>query len=63
MNVRLLPTRLVRAALRALSPGGASLLYQRTLSDAADFIKFPCHPPRISRLEQVMLRTRGGLMT
>lgn len=53
----------MRAALRALSPGGASPLYERAKADAADFIRFPCHPPRISRLERAMLRTRRGLMT
>ena len=58
-----LPRRLIRAALRALSPGGVSPLYERAKADAADFIKFPCYPPRMSRLERAMLRSSRGLMT
>jgi SAM-dependent methyltransferase len=63
VDVRSLPLRAARAALRALSPGGASPLYQRATADAPDFIKFPCHPPRISRLEQLMIRAKSGRMT
>jgi SAM-dependent methyltransferase len=63
VDVRSLPIRIARGALRALSPGGASPLYQRLKAEATDFIKFPCHPPRMSRLEQLMLRARGGRMT
>jgi SAM-dependent methyltransferase len=63
VDVRSLPTRIARAALRALSPGGASPLYQRLKAEATDFIKFPCLPPRMSRLEHLMLRARGGRMT
>ena len=63
MDVRSVPTRLARAALRALSPGGASPLYRRITADASDFIKFPCHPPRASRLEELMLRMQRGRMT
>lgn len=63
MDARSLPTRLARAALRALSPGGASPLYERLRVEATDFIKFPCLPPRMSRLEQLMIRVKGGRMT
>lgn len=63
MKIGSLPVRVARATLRALSPGGVSPLYQRLKSDASDFVKFPCLPPRMSRLEHLMVRARAGRMT
>src|SRR6267378_1299255 len=63
VNLRALPQRVARAALRALSPGGASPLYVRVKAKASDFIRFPCHPPRISQLERGMIALRRGPMT
>jgi len=56
--------RLVRAGLRALSPTGLSLLSQDRVKTApADFIRFPCNPPPVSRLEAWMIKRGGGPMT
>ena len=63
MDLQALPRRVARATLRVLSPGGASALYVRPRAQAADFIRFPCHPPRVSRLEQWMIAAKGGRMT
>src|SRR5712692_9224444 len=56
--------RLLSAGIRALSPGEFSLLYrERFKAEAEDFIRFPCNPPRVSRLEAWIIKRRSGPMT